>query len=201
MRVVRIGFDVDGVLAAFIPSYERKFVEVTGRNTFPGTPESVTEWNWPSLYGYTREETSEVWKRIKADSYFWRSLRPEADFPYFRQWFANNRHYELYFVTNRMGIRPKYQTEQWFVEHLGAQVTVLISEAKGSIAKALNLDFYIDDKAENILHVQELSPTTFAYLLDRPYNQHRAVNYRTPSLVDFLKRVDDYAPQSIIPAA
>lgn len=189
---MRIGFDIDGVLAAFIPAYERMFVLETGRNTFPPIgPDSVPEWNWPTRYGYTSEETRAVWARINSNSAFWKTLEPTPDFDAFFDWQVwQTPDVEMYFVTSRPGTCPKDQTEQWFLRHLGTVPTVLISDEKGMVCRALKLDYYVDDKLENIEDVAVKSPQTFAYLLDRAYNREREVPRRIQRLTDFLQIVD-----------
>lgn len=188
---MRIGFDIDGVLANFIPRYEEMFVFETGRNDFPPIDpvNSVPIWNWPDLYGYTSAETRAVWQRIKTNNAFWSTLNPTPEFSLFARWFYHNevRDHEIYFVTSRPGINPKLQTEEWFYKHLGCPTTVLISEEKGEVCHALNLDLYVDDKAENIRDVTLKAPNTKAYLIDRAYNRHMATGIRIASLEEFLQ--------------
>lgn len=188
---MRIGFDIDGVLANFPPAYEKLFVEVTGENRFaPFTPdEGPVSWNWPSdAYGYTSAQTSEVWRRIKASKTFWYELETMPAFSLFRDWFMFLEGAELYFVTARPGTQTKWQTELWFQKHLNFRPTVLISEEKGMVCRALNLDYYVDDKAENIVDVGVKSPNTKAYLLDRAYNRHmNPGGVRLANLAEFLQ--------------
>ena len=190
---MRIGFDIDGVLANFPPAYEKLFVDITGDNNFPPlTSEGPGSWNWPTdLHGYTAEHTKEAWRRIKKSPDFWVSLDAILpDFIHFMNWLGEHEDdHELYFVTARPGTETKWQTEQWFINRIGVAPTVLISEEKGMIAKALNLDLYVDDKAENIKDVEEKSPNTKAYLIDRGYNRHISTKHRIANLEEFLNIV------------
>lgn len=191
---MRIGFDIDGISADFIPAYEEMFVRTTGRNDFPPVDpvNSVPEWNWPTRYGYTAAETKAVWAVINKDSHFWQRLNTTPEFATFSRWFYDQdvRDHEIYFVTSRPGLNPKLQTEDWFYRHLNCPVTVLISDSKGAVCKALNLDFYLDDKLENILDVQQTSPNTRAYLLDRAYNRDQEVTHRISTVAEFLSTVN-----------
>jgi hypothetical protein len=175
---MRLGFDVDGVLANFIPAYQRLCIEVGGRDLFQlGDEVNPPCWNWPEFRGYTREEVSEVWNRIKADTGFWSSLKPldGADtlrFTYRGLDAAN----DLYFITSRVGERVKQQTENWLVAHITdfapGTPTVLISSAKGLCAKALKLDAYLDDNLDNANDVvKQTDGACKVFLLDCAYNQ------------------------------
>lgn len=180
---MRIGFDVDGVLAAFVPAYQQLFVTTTGRNSFTmGDHLNPPEWDWPTLRGYTKEETRVVWETIKSDPTFWLNLAPEQDAVQTVRVMLKEleRKHDIYFVTSRPGERVKRQTEIWLFDHLGYPMrvpgvypTVLIAghRVKGHIAKSLNLDVYIDDNFDNVQDCAEHAPNTRTYLLSRRYNQ------------------------------
>jgi uncharacterized HAD superfamily protein len=73
-------------------------------------------------------------------------------------------------------------------------VTVLISSEKGLCARALNLDYYIDDKWENCVDVG-MESNTKVYLLDRPWNQSEYnviggfVDYRVNTVGEFWEAI------------
>jgi uncharacterized HAD superfamily protein len=197
---MRIGFDIDGVLADFNSSFIELVKEVTGRNLFPDGYWPHT-WDYPEALGYSKDETSAVWERIKAGGTFWNQLAPLPDMAVLQQWMilpfgesAQEPYHEFYFITSRMGKNVKLQTEEWLDEQMQCSGhTVLISSEKGALCKALKLDYYIDDRAENILDVMQTSPSTFAYLLDQPWNQHVAGPNRVPSIADFLEILDAHS--------
>lgn len=170
---MRIGFDVDGVLAAFVPAYQKKCVEVGGRNLFH--PQDIYDppcWDWPQLRGYTDEEVGEVWRQIKEDGEFWLRLKSLPGVAALRAALSSFlKDAEIYFVTSRVGIDVKWQTEMWLLERFDVIPTVLISSAKGLCCHALKLDAYVDDNWDNIVAVSEQSPKTRAYLLDYAYNR------------------------------
>lgn len=202
---MRIGFDIDGVLADFNSSFIALIPEVTGRNLFPPGYWPHT-WDYPQALGYTDEETKAVWQHIIDGGTFWRDLSALPDLTVLRQWFFHScltektvRPYdEIYFITSRMGKNVKLQTEDWLDSNLAIGQTVLISSEKGALCKALKLDYYVDDRAENILDVEQKSPETFAYLIQQPWNQHLHVSRRIPGILDFLQIIDAH---SRIPAA
>lgn len=189
---MRIGFDIDGVLADFCTAYETLIVKQTKRNDFPKwtRDEGPVTWNWPEHFGYSKEEVGAAWKHIKNSHLFWHDLEALPEAYHFYEWLLDKGPlHELYFVTARPGLMVKAQTEQWFKRYFNEFVTVLISDQKGAIANALSLDYYVDDKLENIESVQLLSPGTQAFLIDRAYNRKREVNHRISDLETFLSHL------------
>ena len=170
-----IGFDVDGVLAAFIPAYQRLVIEhAGGLNLFhPGDDKEPPVWNWPELRGYGKVTVGKVWDTIKTSHDFWMNLGEAPGCSTLRMVILDLlRRHEVYFITNRMGHNAKWQTEQWLRIHLGIDLpTVLLTADKGLVARALSLDCYIDDYIYNAFGVIEQSPRTRMYLLDLPYNR------------------------------
>ena len=170
---LKIGFDIDGVLADFNDHFIKVLVAVTGKDLFPPRPFDIPCWNYPEHYGYTREDTSLVWQFITSDPKFWASLPPYFAAYEQRDLIKGLWFHDVYFITSRVGAMCKAQTEVWLQENgfWQGQPTVLISGAKGMLAKALNLDFYLDDKWENVADVQVQQPTCQVFLLDRPWNR------------------------------
>lgn len=186
---MRIGFDIDGVLANFIPAYQDLVVEVAGEDRFlPGDNVNPPCWNWPQHRGYSEEVVGEVWKQIIASPSFWNGLGPLEGASTLALVYEDLcRRHDLYFITARPGARAKAQTEEWLGYYIagmsGYDPTVLISSDKGLCCKALKLDAYIDDNLDNVDSVSVETaprdkkglrvglPTTRTYLLDRNYNQ------------------------------
>ena len=188
---MRVGFDIDGVLADFVPAYQDLFIQLTGRNTFgAGDRRDPPEWNWPTLRGYTAAETSAAWGEIKKSSTFWLNLSEDRGCPTLRGMVPElERNHEVYFLTTRVGLRPKRQTEIWLWDHLGYSrlamvwptVGVAAHRQKGHLVKGLALDAFIDDNLDNVNDIAwgttptkqpEPKPTCRVYLLNRAYNQN-----------------------------
>jgi len=176
------------VLANFFTPYEDLVVEVAGEDKFPARyPKAQPPvWNWPEHYGYSHATVSEVWKRIRRSETFWLhlSLLPMGT------WLRANQHlligHEVYFVTARPGQHVKTQTECWMETRMHMPyATVLISEEKGLIAKALKLEVYVDDKPENLAGVAIESPETRCYMPVWDYNRH----YNGPKRVESMEMV------------
>lgn len=174
---MRLGIDIDGVLANFTQGYADVIRKVSGRDLL--TPEMIASppsWNWDRDAGYTKEEESAAWKFVGESPDFWYNLPElpglqdimEAD-P-----FTNH---DVYFITARPGVHVKRQTEDW-LDSMGILFpTVLVSDNKGPLAVGLKLDVLIDDRDKNIIEVSQASPTTQCYILDYPYNRHVMETY------------------------
>lgn len=169
---MRIGFDVDGVLACFFKGYEELCIKIDGVDRFPTRyPDALPPcWNWPEHYGYSNETVGKVWAFIKNNPMFWGGLDPlpGLDLLVDLDYVSN----DLYFITDRPGAGAQAVTANWLASELGYIPSTIISrKGKGVAVDALDLDFYIDDKVENILDVQTKAPKVRGYLAPQyPYN-------------------------------
>jgi hypothetical protein len=169
---LRIGFDVDGVLANFTRGYANLIREVSGRDLL--TDEDIARpksWYWDREAGYTKEEETAAWDFIQSSADFWETLEPLPGMADIQNILSHN---DVYFISDRRGIQPKSQTEGFLYNNLpfGSTPTVLISGNKGPLAVGLGLDFFVDDRDKNLFEVKAASPRTRCYVLDYPYNQN-----------------------------
>lgn len=176
MKTLRIGFDVDGILADFNAAFIQRVISITGKDLFPPRPFDIPLWDYPQHYGYTEEECSKTWDDITADPNFWRNL---PSYPGTREVISVLRDFqveghEVYFITSRPGVFAKQQTEDWLRSYGFSFPTVLICSKKGAAAEALKLTHYIDDRFENVIDVLQRNPSTTTYLLNRPWNTERS---------------------------
>jgi len=167
---MRIGIDVDGVLADFNERFIERTIDVTGTDLFPPRPFDIPTWNYPEHYGYDHNQVSAVWESIKADREFWFGLSP---YGWTREFLRRLREDDdVYFITNRPGLLTKTQTEDWLRLYEGPVLpTVLVSSMKGFCARALDLDAYIDDRDVNVVDVRIVSPKTRTFILGQPWNR------------------------------
>lgn len=189
---MRIGIDVDGVLADFNKSFIERVIEVTGQDKFPPRPFDIPTWDYPQFYGYSNKQCSEVWKSIKKDSMFWRRLTSyEGTFKFLFD--LHELKEDTYFITSRPGIDAKYQTERWLKSYgwPDSNPTVLISSKKGKCVEALDLTHYIDDKTENCEDVRDSQPSCQVFMLSRPWNAPTHSVPRTPDLLTFMEALQN----------
>lgn len=169
---MRIGLDIDGVLADFNTSFIRLIREVTGVQLPSPSDDYPDRWNYTKNV-LSREQEDKVWKKIKTTK-FWVTLDPLPDCGTVLRQLHGGEH-EVYFITTRPGTRAKWWTEGWLFEQGCALPTVLIadtSDSKGRLARGLGLDVFIDDRPSNCIEVHLAMPDHCdVYLVDRPYNQ------------------------------
>lgn len=179
-KPLTIQFDIDGVLADFIWGFTKLAERYTGR--LPIT--TLAQPQWDEFNGIDAKLEQRLWDEVTASNFFWQSLPPligplEAEG--IRQLYRPEA--QVYFVTNRLGLNVRQQTEAWLRNHLElpkwANPTVIIARSKGDVARALMSDYAIDDKAENAWCISWLTtpqntktPDCKTYLLNRPYNQY-----------------------------
>jgi hypothetical protein len=189
---MNIGVDVDGVFADFNSACIETCIKVTGKDLFPPRPFDIPTWHYPQHYGYSAEEMDfekgPVWGAIKSNPTFWQTLPEYADTREALAYLDKLRRagHDIYFVTNRYGIKCKLQTERWLRRHGFADPTVLVTGDKRRIAQALKLDAYVDDRWENAVDVageykqdtlvsasKWVPSTTQSFLLVRPWNRRQ----------------------------
>src|SRR5688572_18876497 len=123
---VRIGFDMDGVLADFAAAYHDVEVQLFGPNSHSraGDPEKAAsadtkEGEAPTDYGSRRHQDT-VWHAIRATSNFWTRLQPTEAGAVKRIHEMMLRHrWEVVFITQRPatdGDTVQRQTQKWLVE-------------------------------------------------------------------------------------
>lgn len=188
---MKIGIDIDGVIANFYEPYEKLCIKHQGEDLFGDNKWPNREprtWNWPESYGYTRETMRKVWEEIKQSGSFWTYASPmEPDRSTVVPLVVMNEH-DVYFITSRPGKNALWQTKTWLGSVGMKGANVMLSNHKGFAAKALELDIYIDDKAQNIQECEWVSPKTHSYLLNKPYNVGYQVNLRVDSVKEMLEK-------------
>jgi hypothetical protein len=162
---VRIGFDMDGVLADFAGAF--RHVET---RLFGGAPTVAAE--APEVEAQ-QEEAQEaagqsprevrrrrdaIWNAIHRTPDFWTMLKP-TDPGAVRRIHALMLRYrwEVFFITQRPateGPTVQRQTQRWLVEQgFDLPSVLVISGSRGAAAGALRLNYHVDDSAQNCLDV------------------------------------------------
>jgi hypothetical protein len=173
---LRIGFDMDGVLADFSAAFH----EVESRLFGPGI--SLSE-GQPEQEEEAQQKTDEelrrnadgtkagrqaarearrrrdlIWQTIQATPNFWQTLKPidVAAVPRIYELMLRHK-WEVFFITQRpntQGDTVQRQTQQWLVEQGFDLPSVLVlGGSRGAAAGALRLSYHVDDSAQNCLDV------------------------------------------------
>jgi hypothetical protein len=174
---LRIGFDMDGVLADFGAAFhdvERRLFG-PGTTISEGQPEqeeerqenaaaaaaSATAQDPRAALHAAREMRRRrdlIWQGIQSTPDFWRALEPidPLAVPRIHELMLRHR-WEVFFITQRPqtdGDTVQRQTQQWLVEQGFDLPSVLVlGGSRGAAARALRLDYHVDDSAENCLDV------------------------------------------------
>lgn len=187
---MRVGIDIDGVLAKFDTPFADLLAEITGR---PCQVDDPPCWEWPRLMGFTEAEENQAWRCISSDPSWWGKLEPYDDsFVDFHAF--QNAGWDLYFITARRTPFVKGISEQWLRRHYRINnPTVITTSRKGLIAKALELDAHIDDAPKMVLDVKHKSGFTRTYLRTRLHNadSHDFLTKNHIILVDSVQAMFD----------
>lgn len=189
--MIALGIDLDGVCADFTTGMSQALHATTGRLLLePGSEPDV--WAWPEAVGYTPAEVRGVWLSISASPLFWRALSPLPGVTdalrRLDTWAHDAPARSVYFLTSRVGIYAKQQTESWLREQGVRNPTVLLADGsrKSLLADGLSLTALIDDCPENLI----LRPgsMTAPVLCPHAYNASvRALFSRVQTLPTFVQ--------------
>jgi hypothetical protein len=180
---LRIGFDMDGVLADFAGAYLDIEVRLFGpvAPSRPGDPEKEAEEAESSEASEDRplrRRHDTVWQAIRATSNFWATLQPTEPGAVKRIHEMMLRHrWEVFFITQRPatdGETVQRQTQKWLVEQgFDLPSVIVINGSRGAAAGAMNLDFHVDDSPTNCVDVK--SESTARPILIVPDGDHTTV--------------------------
>jgi hypothetical protein len=178
---LRIGFDLDGVLAdmegelarhaeaLFGPTIGRGVQESTGAGSDPESPAAAARPGPESADGeedvppivaplMSSRQQRRLWKHVQSIENFWETLKEiEPGVVGRLGTLARERRWEIIFLTKRpgtSGYTAQLQTQRWLEANGFALPSVFVVQgSRGRIASSLALDFVVDDRPENCLDV------------------------------------------------
>ena len=185
-----IGIDVDGVLCNFCYGARELCKQL-----FDGRPDDSlvqTGWSFESL-GITHDEESQMWDVIDQTPNWWMGLTKLPDTGSLVQLCEEHR---VIFITNRKdgsGLPVDRQTFHWLLKHYRniPSPTVVLSTRKGSIAKGLNLDYFIDDRIKNVQEVVDALPSCKTFIQDGTYNKEYKRAPRVQNFNEFAQIITE----------
>lgn len=184
---MNVMFDIDGVLADFIFGYTSEAVRM-GYLDKPLTFNDQV--GWDEFGNMTPNQVHKVWDKVLRDGNFWLSLNPLVNEKVFQDINKLNSNYNVVFVTKRDGLMVQSQTKLWLIKHGVSNPSIILTKRKGEIARALDMQFSIEDKAENaaVIHWIADSVPCKSYLINRTYNLDASI----PKNVKRINSVEQY---------
>ena len=174
---LRIGFDLDGVLADFASAFHAVEMRLFGTDA-SSTPDDEDEPQaappaGSSAPAHDRSRRDAIWRQIVATDDFWTTLQPTDPSAIRRIHDLMLRHrWEVVFITQRpatQGDTVQRQTQRWLVAQGFELPSVLvISGSRGAAAGALRLDYHVDDSATNCLDVLSDSSARPILIVSKP---------------------------------
>jgi hypothetical protein len=166
---LRVGFDMDGVLADLGATFRQIESDLFGPETATAprsAPEDEAEQSSARMGSQSPAASREadrrsraVWERIRAIENFWTTLRP-INSEAVRRLHADmlQHRWEVVFITQRpstAGDTVQRQTQRWLVEHGFEMPSVVVIEgSRGAAANALRLTHHVDDTPRHCVDVR-----------------------------------------------
>jgi hypothetical protein len=211
---LRIGFDMDGVLADFGAAFReygtRLFGPVVpvnkhiGHRRLPGDQPETEEARQTAAEQEAqdrienaralRRREDKIWQAIESTPNFWATLKPIEEGSVQRIHALMLRHrWEVFFITQRPyteGETVQRQTQRWLVEQGFDLPSVLVlSGSRGAAAKAIRLDYHVDDNSQNCFDV--IADSTAKPILIIPPSHETAIASARKLGIGVVHRVSD----------
>lgn len=169
---MRIGFDLDGVLADLHSAYVRAAVElfpeldraaIVSSDLGSSPPEADADRPSeipvaPPPLPVSRRQSDAIWERLAGQEDFWETLDEIEPGAVARlAALADERRWDVMFLTSRptsRGATVQRQTQRWLAAKGFAMPSAyVVRGSRGQIARALGLDVVVDDRERNCLDV------------------------------------------------
>lgn len=159
---LRVGFDLDGVLADFRSAFSDLARDVLH--------EDIDAARDPEAQSRTPADVERVWKAIAQSHNWWTTIKPFEPQQIARLYaLAREGLWEVVFLTKRppsSGDTVQFQT-QWWLERYGYLLpsVITVPGSRGELANALRLDLIVDDQLINCAEILGASTTKAVLVL------------------------------------
>ncbi len=198
---LRVGIDVDGVIADFRTAFHAAAVRCLRRN--------VSDSEDPQSAGpLSSDDIRKVWDYIARTQNWWMDVPPYEPDQIARLYsLTRAAGWEVFFMTKRppsAGDSVQFQT-QWWIERFGFYLPAVMTVpgSRGDLANGLRLDMMIDDQALNCIEVISAATTKALLMLRSADDSARAhatnrgigVVSTLAEAITVLDRLQDVLPQ------
>ncbi len=161
---LRVGIDVDGVLADFRTAFRETSIASLGR------PLEARDGTTTSTQALAHGEVKRVWEVVGRTPNWWMKLKPYEPDQIARLYsLARDARWEVFFLTDRprsAGDSVQFQTQSWIERHGFYMPSVLtIPGSRGEVANGLRLHLVIDDLFLNCIDVVSAATAKAVLLL------------------------------------
>jgi hypothetical protein len=201
--MLRIGFDLDGVVADFRTAFLDVAAKLLGRDAIqrPNAP-------MPDFNAVSAADAKRVWRVITETPNWWVGLAPYEPAQIARLYQLTRRYrWEVSFLTSRIqttGDSVQYQSQAWLEAHgFYMPAVVTVPGSRGEIANAMRLDIVVDDQLLNCLEVVGASQTKAILLLQvgdaelqkQATERGIGVVHRLEQAIEVLLHLQDILPE------
>lgn len=194
-----IGVDIDDVLHPwFLTAHELCVVAGITNGVTPKT------WRMADEYGCDKDSWVKVLEQATKDGTLYGVPPiPGAVEPLRRLHFAGHR---IHLITARgtaawqsheEKVEIWRQTGDWVSEYAVPHKTLTFESDKAAIARALKLDYFIDDGVHNFQDLEVGAPETQTYLMTAPHNGDFWTPFRLESMDEFADVVTEAAEKGV----
>lgn len=169
----KLGFDLDEVL---VKTLDRVREYLTNEFGFDIEPETITDFRFYKhpLYEENQEAFESLFEKFK-DMSFFESCKPDKTGVKTLKQLQRKGH-TLYFISNRPKGREE-ETAKWFRKYkipFNKIFHTNFDTDKGFVGRHLNLDFYVDDRVEDIESMLKYKNRwkKGIFIFDKPWNRH-----------------------------